>query len=241
MILDFLSNISLSTPDLSTVTEWEDKLRFLGIKLINVGDFSELLVRLSLTLGILLLVVHFIYSKNSQRKDFYFSYLAVGVLVFLLCFLLNNVKLELGFALGLFAIFGIIRYRTDTIPIKEMTYLFIVIGISVMNALASKKVSYAELLFTNSVIVVGLWFLEKRLMLKQERSITLIYENIENIHEDKEDLLMQDLIKRTGIKIKRFEIQKIDFLKDVAVITLFFNANGSAPTQNINQYVDQSY
>lgn len=241
MIFDFLSNISLSTPDLSTVTEWEDNLRFLGIKLINVGDFTDLLVRLSLTIGILFIVVHFIYAKNSQRKDFYFSYLAVGVVIFLLSFLLNNVKLELGFALGLFAIFGIIRYRTEPIAIKEMTYLFIVIGISVINALANKKVSYAELLFTNSVIVIGLWFLEKRLMLKQERSITLIYENIENIHEDKEELLLQDLIARTGIKIKRFEIQKIDFLKDVAVITLFFNANGSAPTQSVIQNEEQTY
>jgi len=241
MISDLLNNITLSALDLSMISEWEDNARFLGIKLINVGDFTELLVRLVLTLTILFLVVHFIYSKNSQRKDFYFSYLAVGVVVFLLSFLLNNVKLELGFALGLFAIFGIIRYRTDAIPIKEMTYLFIVIGISVINALANKKVSYAELIFTNSVIVVGLWFLEKRLMLKQERSITLIYENIENIHQDKEDLLMADLIKRTGIEIKRFEIQKIDFLKDVAVITLFFNANASVQTQNINQYEDQSY
>lgn len=241
MIFDFLTNISLSSPDLSTVTQWEDSLRFLGIKLINVGDFTELLVRLSLTLGVLMLVVHGIYAKNSQRKDFYFSYLAVGIVVFLLTFLLNNVKLELGFALGLFAIFGIIRYRTDAIPIKEMTYLFIVIGIAIVNALANKKVSYAELLFTNSVIVVGLWFLEKRLMLKQERSITLIYENIENIHQDKEKILLQDLKDRTGIKIKRFEIQKIDFLKDVAVITLFFNANGSAPIQNVIQHEEQTY
>ena len=80
--------------------------------------------------------------------------------------MLNSVKLELGFAMGLFAIFGIIRYRTDAIPIKEMTYLFIVIGISVMNALAHSKLSYSELIFTNTIIIVGLWFLEKRLSFK---------------------------------------------------------------------------
>lgn len=231
-----LNSILALVPSVDKIGEWEENLRFLGIKLINVGDFTELLIRLILTTLMLFFIVHYLYSKNSKRKDYYFSYLAVGVLVFLLCFLLNNVKLELGFALGLFAIFGIIRYRTDTIPIKEMTYLFIIIGISVINALASKKVSYAELILTNAVIVFGLWFLEKRLMLKQEGSITLVYENITNIHKDKQELLLQDLIVRTGIEVKRFEVQKIDFLKDTAVITVYFNANGQySPTTIYNE------
>lgn len=208
-------------------TSWEEQLRFLGIKLINVSDFSELIVRFSLNTLLIFIVVHFIYAKNSRRKDFYFSYLAIGVIVFMLSFLLNNVKLELGFALGLFAIFGIIRYRTDAIPIKEMTYLFIVIGIAVINALANKKVSYAELMFTNSAIVFGLWLLEKRLMLKQEGSVKLTYEKIENIHTENDEELLQDLKTRTGIDIKRYEINRIDFLRDVAEITLFFNVNGN--------------
>ncbi len=214
-------------PLFADVTSWEEKLRFLDIKLINVADFSELFIRLAFNLLATFVVVHFIYARNSRRKDFYFSFLSVATVVFLLSFLLNSVKLELGFALGLFAIFGIIRYRTDAIPIKEMTYLFIVIGISVINALANKKVSYVELIFTNSVIVFGLYLLEKRLMLKQEGSIRMIYEKIENIHENKKEILMADLKERTGINIKRYEIQKIDFLKDVADITLYFNVNGN--------------
>jgi len=223
-IIDTVQNLSVNTPD---VTGWEEQLRFLGIKLINVSDFNELLVRIAFNTFLIFIVVHFMYAKNSKRKDFYFSFLSVGVVVFLLSFLLNNVKLELGFALGLFAIFGIIRYRTDAIPIKEMTYLFIVIGISVMNALTNKKVSYAELILTNSVIIFGLWILEKRLMLKQEFSIKLIYEKIENIHADNNEILLNDLKARTGIKITRYEIQKIDLLRDVAEITLFYNANGN--------------
>lgn len=158
--------------------EWVENLRFMGIKLINLGDFTELFVRLALNTLIIIGVVFFMYAKNSRKKDFYFSYVAIGLVVFILCFLLNSVKLELGFALGLFAIFGIIRYRTDAIPIKEMTYLFVIIGVSVINALANKKVSYTELIFANSIIVLGLWILEKRLMLKQEGSITLIYEKL---------------------------------------------------------------
>ena len=208
-----------------SLIDWAEDLRFLDIKIINVSDFTELFVRLALNLFVSFLVVHFMYARNSRRKDFYFSFLAVGTVVFLLSFLLNSVKLELGFALGLFAIFGIIRYRTDAIPIKEMTYLFIVIGISVINALANKKVSYVELLFTNSAIVFGLWLLEKRLMLKQEASIKLIYEKIENVNLQKEDVLMADLKARTGINISRFEIIKIDFLKDVAHIILYYNVN----------------
>nr|WP_319267095.1 DUF4956 domain-containing protein [uncultured Draconibacterium sp.] len=223
-VIDTIRNIG--STELAELSSWEEQLRFLGIKIINVGDFTELLVRLALNLFVSFLVVHYMYARNSRRKDFYFSFLAVGTVVFLLSFLLNSVKLELGFALGLFAIFGIIRYRTDAIPIKEMTYLFIVIGISVINALANKKVSYVELIFTNAAIVGGLWLLEKRLMLKQEGSIRLIYEKIENIHDDNKEALLADLRERTGINIKRYEIQKIDFLKDVADITLYFNVNG---------------
>ncbi len=210
--------------------EWEENIRFLGIKLINVGDFSELLIRFVMNTVLIFVVVHYMYAKNSRRKDFYFSFLVIGGIVFMLCFLLNNVKLELGFALGLFAIFGILRYRTDAIPIKEMTYLFIVIGLSVINALSNKKVSYAELIFTNIAIVYGLWYLEKRLALKQELSIQLTYEKIENIHKQNNEELLNDLRQRTGIDIKRFEIRKIDFLRDVADITLFYNANGSHKT-----------
>jgi len=225
-IIDTVINMKIKTSGLPKIASWEENLEFLGIKLINTSDFAELIVRFLFNTALIFIIVHFMYAKTSKRKDFYFSFLSIGVIVFLLSFLLNSVKLELGFALGLFAIFGIIRYRTDAIPIKEMTYLFIVIGVSVINALSNKKVSYAELLFTNSAIIFGLWLLEKRLKLKQEGSIQLIYEKIENIQEENKELLLSDMKQRTGINIKRFEIQKIDFLKDVAHITLYFNVNG---------------
>lgn len=205
------------------VVSWEENLRFLDIKLINVSDFFELVVRFAFTMLVIFFVVHFMYAKQSKRKDFYFSYIAIGAVIFLLCFLLNSVKLELGFALGLFAIFGIIRYRTDAIPIKEMTYLFIIIGIAVMNALSNKKVSYAELVLTNSIIVFGLMLLEARLLNRQEASLKLVYEEIENIHEDRHDQLLLDLKARTGIDVKRFEITEINFLKDVAEITVYYD------------------
>jgi hypothetical protein len=168
-----------------------------------------------------------LYARNSKRKEFYFSYFAISIAVFMLVFLLQDVKLELGFALGLFAIFGIIRYRTDAIPIKEMTYLFVIIAVSVINALSKDFLGYIELTMVNILLVGALWVLEHILMLRQEDSLKVIYENIENIHEEKEAELIADLEKRTGIKIRRYRIDKVDFLRDVARITIYFYVNGS--------------
>jgi hypothetical protein len=116
----------------------------------------------------------------------------ISVTVFLLCFLLENVKLQLGFALGLFAIFGIIRYRTNPIPIREMTYLFIVIGISVINALANKKVSYAELIFTNLTILFIVWLLEKVFFLKHLSVKNILYEKIELTYTERYEDMKED-------------------------------------------------
>ena len=149
----------------------------------------------------------------------------ISITVFLLCFLLENVKLQLGFALGLFAIFGIIRFRTDPIPIKEMTYLFIVIGISIMNALANKKISYSELLFANLSILALTYILERIWLIKKESRKNITYEKIELIVPEKRDELISDLKLRTGLDINRVEIRRIDFLSDTAQIRIFFFEN----------------
>jgi len=195
------------------------------INMIQLEDFSMLVVRFGFNLVATSLLV-LLYSRISRRKEFYFSYFAISIAVFLLVFLLENIKLELGFALGLFAIFGIIRYRTDTIPPKEMTYLFIIIAVSVINALSKSYIGYVELVSVNLLLIGAIWILEKVLMLRQEDSLQVIYENIENLHKDKEKELLADLEKRTGIKIKRYQIEKIDFLRDVAQIIIFFDVNG---------------
>lgn len=203
--------------------EWLESTKLLGIKVINVGDFTELMIRLILNLILIFVVVYWLYAKTSRRKDFFFSYIAVATVTFLLCYLLNNVKLELGFALGLFAIFGIIRYRTSTIPIKEMTYLFVVIGISVINALSNKKVSYAELVLANATIILILWWLEHQFLSNSERSMILVYEKINNIHISQKEVFLSDLKARTGMDITHFEIQKINFLRDSAEVLVFYN------------------
>jgi hypothetical protein len=195
---------------------------------LPLDNFWTLAIRFGFNMIATFVIVVMLYARNSKRKEFYFSYFAISLSVFMLVFLLQGVKLELGFALGLFAIFGIIRYRTDAIPIKEMTYLFVIITVSVINALSRDFLEYMELTLVNLLLVVALWILEHILMLRQEDSLQIIYENIENIHEDREAELIADLEKRTGIKIRRYRIDKVDFLRDVARITIWFFVNGSS-------------
>ncbi len=187
-----------------------------------IENFTLMAIRFAFNLVATFLVV-VLYARISKKKEFYFSYFAISVAVFLLVYLLEDVKMELGFALGLFAIFGIIRYRTDQIPPKEMTYLFVIIAVSVINALSKNYFGYIELALANLLLISTLWALEKALLLKQEDSLLIVYENIENIHKEKEKELLEDLENRTGIKIKRYRIKKIDFLRDVAQITIFFD------------------
>ena len=125
-------------------------------------------------------------------------------------------------ALGLFAIFGIIRYRTDPIPIKEMTYLFIVIGISVINALSNKKMSYAELLLTNTIIIFATYGMERLWLLRHESRKVITYEKIDMIVPENHPKLKEDLEKRTGLLINRFEIGKINFLNDTVQIFIYY-------------------
>ena len=197
-------------------------MELFGIELIDTSDFLELFFRFSLNLFVILILVRGIYYQKRQRKDYLFTYILISTVIFLLCFLLENVKLELGFALGLFAIFGIIRYRTLQMPIKEMTYLFLVIDISVINALANKKVSYAELIFTNLALVTVTYFLERMMLLRHESQKIINYEKIDLIKPENREELKLDLEQRMGIKINRIEIGKVDFLRDTARIVVYY-------------------
>ena len=206
------------------LTEIILNIQIFGTDLFN-KDFYELLFRMIFNLLIVSYIVRYLYFNSTKNKDYLFTYLMISLTVFLLCFLLENVKLQLGFALGLFAIFGIIRYRTDPIPIKEMTYLFIVIGISIMNALANKKISYSELLFANLSILTLTYVLERIWLLKRESRKNITYEKIELIVPEKRKELIADLVNRTGLDINRVEIRRIDFLNDTAQIRIFYFEN----------------
>ena len=207
--------------------EEDNELEFLGTPVYDAEDFWKLITKGIFNLFIILIIVRYIYYPVTRNKDYLFTYLLISLTVFLLCVLLDSVKLQLGFALGLFAIFGIIRYRTDPIPIKEMTYLFLVIGISVVNALANKKISHAELVFANLLLVFVTFGMERIWLLRHESRRNIIYEKIELIKPENKEALLEDLKERTGLNIVRYEIRRIDFLKDIANIRIFYYEDDS--------------
>jgi len=193
----------------------------------NPSFLTDLGIRFAITLGALTLLIRFMHVRSTFRGDFHFSYFALGLTVFFICMLLGNVKLELGFALGLFAIFAIIRYRTFQIPIKEMTYLFVVIGVSVINALSNGQIAYLELVIVNAVVVVALFFLEKIFSHKTTYSLTVKYDVLENIHASKQKELMADLEVKTGLTITRFQVSNVDLKRGSATVIVFFEGDGS--------------
>ena len=199
-----------------------NELQLFGAEFFDKKDFFELLIKALFNFLVIGYIVRYLYYPATKNKDYLFTYLLISLTVFLLCFLLENVKLQLGFALGLFAVFGIIRYRTDPIPIKEMTYLFLVIGISVMNALANKKISHTELIFANFSLLALSYVLEKIWLLKHESSKMIFYEKIELIKPNRMSDLIADLKDRTGLNITRVVVRKIDFLRDTAQLNIFF-------------------
>ena len=190
-------------------------------------DFSSellnLIIRFGFNLIIAFIIIKLIYHRNSANNlDFVFTYFMFNSLIFFFAFLLSNITINMGFAFGLFAVFAILRYRTDPIPIKEMTYLFIVITIGVINALSGDEVSYAVLLFTNIALVALTYFLEsywqKNLLLR----MTIEYEKIENIIPENHNVLIADLKERTGLNIKSFEFRRMNFLRDTVRIRIFY-------------------
>lgn len=192
-----------------------------GMKLMH-KDFGEMLFKFAIDFAVVLVVIRAIYYPIHKRKDYLFTYFLFNILIFFLCILLNSVKLSIGFAFGLFAIFGVLRYRTEQLPIKEMTYLFLVIAIGVINSLASKKISIAELAFTNFAIILITLVLERLWLTRHEDFKTVIYEKIDLIKPEKHEELLQDLHERTGLNIERIEIGRIDLLRDTAQIKVYY-------------------
>ena len=201
-----------------------DEIKFFGIKLINLGDFFELLLRLLLNTFVVYWISNRVYLKNNQNYQFYFGYNTIAVVTFLMCFLLSSVKLELGFALGLFALFTIIRFRTGTIPIKEMTYLFVVIGVAVINALANRTVSYIELLFANFTIVFVVNYFENispRIRREKKETVSLTlqkFDQFSSLPLAEKTVHLERLVSKP---ITHFKIKKINQIENSAELTIF--------------------
>ena len=193
----------------------------MGVDLINTAGLIEMLSRFILNIIVVWIITHFFYYPKSHRRDYYFTFMLISISIFFLIYLLGGMKLKIGFALGLFAIFGIIRYRTESMPVREMTYLFMIISMSVINALAV-TISYAELIIVNGVFLLATWIFESHALMKHLSTKLIQYDRIELIKPDRRAELKADLEARTGLNIEKIEVGGIDFLKDMAMIRISY-------------------
>lgn len=178
------------------------------------------------------LMVHFLYYRNSRRRDFYFTFILLGVaiyfLVFFMIFVLEDMKGKtgIGIGIGLFGIFSIMRYRTDAMPVREMTYLFLIVCLSVVHAMAE---DYGELVVIDIITLVAIVLCEH--VLKVQNTKLIQYDRIELIKPEKREELIADLEQRTGLKILKVDVGGIDFLKDTAVLRITFEGDND---NNVN-------
>ena len=186
------------------------------------GGLTELILRFFLNVAVVALIVRVFYYPKSKRRDYFVTFILISISVFLIIFLMGGVKLKTGVALGLFAIFGIIRYRTESVPIREMTYLFLIIAVSTINALDS-SISYVELLATNLLFFISIWAMESNRWVKHVASKLVLYDNVSLITPEREGELIEDLKKRTGLDIQRVEVGAIDFSKDTVMVKIYYD------------------
>jgi len=191
----------------------------------DAAGVTEMMLRFGFFLVVLFIIVYFLYYRKTHRRDYFFTLVLLSVSIFFLIYLLGSVKVKIGFALGLFAIFGVLRYRTETIPVREMSYMFGVISLSVINALAD-SLSFAELLLPNVAIAVLIWLFETFVLRANLASKLILYDRIELITPERREELLEDLHKRTGLNITKVNVGSIDFLKDTAILKIEYENDG---------------
>lgn len=210
-----------------------DELDLLGVPFVEGCDFMTMLLRFSFNTAMVWIMIHCLYYPKSQRRDYYFTFMLISISIFFMIYLLGGVKLKVGFALGLFAIFGIIRYRTESMPVREMTYLFSIIAMSVINALAT-TISYIELITTNAIFVLAAWFFESYVLLKHVSTKLIQYDRIALITPERYDEMLIDLKQRTGLNITKAEVGAIDFLRDMAIVKIYYESGMYEDNSTIN-------
>ncbi|MBR3122679.1 MAG: DUF4956 domain-containing protein [Prevotella sp.] len=188
--------------------------------------FAEMMIRFFICLGFSWLIIDRLYYRKSHRRDFYFTFLltsiAIFFLVFFMIFGLDELggKTSMGIGIGLFGIFSIMRYRTDTMPVREMTYMFVIVSMAVVNAIAT-SVTLVEILLTDLILFLAIWLCEK--MLKMEHTRLVQYDRIELIKPERREELLADLRERLGVDVYKVHIGAIDMLRDMAIIRIYYH------------------
>lgn len=197
----------------------------LGIEVsFEPAELLSFVLRLLLNSCFAALVIYPVYYRLYKNREYVFTYFLFNLVTFALCLLLRKVPIELGFALGLFAVFGVLRYRTESIGIRDLTYLFVVIGLAILNGVANKHVSFLELLAVNLAIVGLTAALELPKGARRERSLPLLYDNLPLLAPPQTAALLADLRARTGLRVSRVEVKRVDLLKDAAELVVFYSA-----------------
>ena len=210
----------------------DQSIDLLGVPLFDGPSLWTFLIRFGFNLLVCWLITHFLYYKKSQRRDYYFTYMLFSATIFLILYQLQNLSMDMTLALGLFAIFSMIRYRTETVPIREMTYLFVLIGISIING-SGIATDYVTLLVTNVLVVLLIWALEKAGLTKRKATKIITYEKIDLIKPERYEALVADLHERTGLEILEVQVGSINFLKDTAYLKVTY-----VPTSNTPNDID---
>lgn len=203
-----------------------------------MNTFVESAASFGINFAIVLVIVRFIYYPQRRDKDYVFTFIAFNTIIFFVMGLLNDTELSVGVGFGLFAIFSILRYRTSTIPIREMTYLFVLIALPVLNSILLEEQCYEEFAVANLAILIVLYVLETGWGFQYEARKTVIYERIDMIRPENWSLLIEDLQERTGLPIRRIEIGQLNFLRDTAEITVYYDAHAldTAQVKLINNH-----
>ena len=194
-------------------------MEFFGIPLFD-DDFYKMIFRFLINIFFLTALIKYSYYKFSEKADYLFTFYLIGTIVFFLCFTLKKYEIDLGLALGLFAIFGILRYRTDPLKVREMTYLFVVIGISLVNALSNKKMSYTEIFVANTIVVAMAYFLDRFWSQKKTNTKDILYESLEHIRPEHHEILKAKLEEKLGFEILSISLGQIDFKAETVKIKI---------------------
>jgi hypothetical protein len=190
-------------------------------ELIDWPDFITLCSRFGIDLFFASIVIFAVYYRLYRGREFAFTYIIFNVITFSLCVLLRKVPMELGFALGLFAVFGMLRYRTEAIRMRDLTYLFIVIGLGILNGVSNKAVSLFELLLVNGVIC-GVTLLELRAGIRSHGSTPMLYDNLALLRPGCERELRDDVAARTGLDVVSLQVNRIDMVRDAAELIVHY-------------------
>lgn len=189
--------------------------------LFDPEDFAKLFARLGLNLVFLTIIVWVVYYRLYRNRELVFTYYTFNIITFSLCVLLRKTSMDMGFALGLFGIFSILRYRTEQIGLRDLTYLFIVLGMAILNAVANKKVSLAELWAANLVITVAVAGIELLPRRGRLEAVPLLYDRMELLADGKTAELLADLSRRLGVPVEHVQVRRIDLIRDAAELLVF--------------------